>query len=61
MEFEFSKRLDAVDEGIFAILNKKKEELVAAGKTVYNFSVGTPDFPPEKHVMTALLGSPSYS
>lgn len=54
MELKFSKRLDLFEEGIFAILNKKKEELQQEGKTVYNFSVGTPDFAPQEHIMKAM-------
>ena len=32
MEFEFSKKADSFQAGIFAILNEKKEEMVKAGK-----------------------------
>ena len=35
MEFEFSKKADSFQAGIFAILNEKKEEMVKAGKNVY--------------------------
>ena len=51
MEFEFSKKADSFQAGIFAILNEKKEEMVKAGKKVYNLSVGTPDFKPAPHIM----------
>lgn len=54
MDITFPSRLDAFEEGIFAALNKKKNELIARGKTVYNMSVGTPDFKPGKHVMDAV-------
>nr|WP_296961214.1 aminotransferase class I/II-fold pyridoxal phosphate-dependent enzyme [uncultured Mediterraneibacter sp.] len=40
--------------GIFAALNEKKEELVKAGRTIYNLSIGTPDFKPAPHVMKAM-------
>ena len=50
MEFEFSKKADSFQAGIFAILNEKKEEMVKAGKKVYNLSVGTPDFKPAPHI-----------
>lgn len=40
--------------GIFAVLNKKKEELIRQGRKVYNLSVGTPDFQPAPHVMAAV-------
>lgn len=54
MEFEFSKKADSFQAGIFAILNEKKEEMVKAGKKVYNLSVGTPDFKPAPHIMEAV-------
>ena len=41
MEFNFASRLDSFEEGIFATLNDKKNELVKAGRKVYNMSVGT--------------------
>jgi len=54
MEMTFSKRAQDIQEGIFSVLNTKKEELLKAGRTVYNFSVGTPDFQPPAHVMEAM-------
>ena len=54
MEFEFSKKADSFQAGNFAILNEKKEEMVKAGKKVYNLSVGTPDFKPAPHIMEAV-------
>lgn len=41
MDMIFSKRATQIEEGIFSILNTKKEELLQAGREVYNFSVGT--------------------
>ena len=55
MKMEFSKRSQAFPEGIFSVLNKKKEELLKEGRTVYNFSVGTPAFRPPVHIMEAFL------
>ena len=51
MEFEFSKKADSFQAGIIAIW---KEEMVKAGKKVYNLSVGTPDFKPAPHIMEAV-------
>lgn len=59
MEITFAKRMDSFQEGIFTILNKKKNELLAQGRTIYNLSVGTPDFKPAPHVMQALTESAS--
>ena len=50
----FSKRATQIEEGIFSILNTKKEELLQAGREVYNFSVGTPDFKTPEHIMKAM-------
>ena len=44
MNMTFSERSRKIEEGIFSILNTKKEELLKEGRMVYNFSVGTPDF-----------------
>ncbi len=54
MELTFSKRSQKLGEGIFSLLNTKKEELLKEGRTVYNFSVGTPDFHPPVHIMEAM-------
>lgn len=55
MNFTFSKRAEAIEEGIFAALAHKKNELAEKGMEVYNFSIGTPDFQPPKHVMDAMV------
>lgn len=54
MEFAFSKKSNAIEGGIFNILNEKKNELLKQGKTVFNFSIGTPDFKPAAHIMEAM-------
>lgn len=54
MKLTFASILERFDTGIFAVLNEKKDELLQQGKEVYNFSVGTPDFSPPRHVMEAL-------
>lgn len=54
MEFEFSKKSNAIEGGIFNILNEKKKDLLNRGKKVYNFSIGTPDFKPADHIMEAM-------
>ncbi len=54
MDIIFSKRSQSIEEGIFSLLNTKKEELLKEGRTVYNFSVGTPDFHPPLHIMEAM-------
>jgi LL-diaminopimelate aminotransferase len=54
MNISPAKRMDNFEEGIFQVLNSKMKELQAEGKKVYNFSVGTPDFKPAKHIMDAV-------
>lgn len=54
MKINFSDRMQGFEAGIFQILNQKKEELMKEGKTIYNFSIGTPDFQPSAKVMEAV-------
>ena len=49
-----SQRLDRFGAEVFASLNNKLLALKAQGKTIYNMSVGTPDFKPYDHVIEAL-------
>ena len=51
---EFSKRMKLFGDEIFAALNDKKVALEAQGRTIYNLSVGTPDFAPAPHIVKAL-------
>lgn len=54
---QFSHRLDAFGEEVFAALNERRLELEAQGCTIYNLSVGTPDFAPSPHIVDALVES----
>ena len=54
MEIQFSDMVNNIQPGIFGALNEKKEELLRAGRKVYNLSVGTPDVKPAPHVMRAM-------
>lgn len=49
-----SQRLDRFGAEVFASLNNKLLALKAQGKTIYNMSVGTPDFKPYDHVVETL-------
>lgn len=49
-----SDRVSQFEEGIFQVLNEKKNEKIKNGGKVYNFSVGTPDFKPAEHIMEAV-------
>lgn len=49
-----SQRLDLFGAEVFASLNNKLLAQKAQGKTIYNMSVGTPDFKPYGHVVEAL-------
>ncbi len=52
---QFSKRVAAFGDEIFAALDDRKNELVAQGRTIYNLSVGTPDFEVPSHIRQALI------
>ena len=51
---QVSKRLDRFGDEVFASLNNKLIALKEQGRTIYNMSVGTPDFKPYAHVVKAL-------
>ncbi|MBP5458556.1 MAG: LL-diaminopimelate aminotransferase, partial [Clostridia bacterium] len=51
---EFSTRLGRFGDEIFGALNDKKLALEAEGRTLYNMSVGTPDFETPLHIREAL-------
>ncbi len=55
MELKFADRMKDFGEGIFQVLNEKKNERLAQGKKVYNLSVGTPDFKPAEHIVDAVM------
>lgn len=55
MKLQASERMKDFEEGIFQLLNEKKEEVEKTGRKVYNLSVGTPDFPTEPHIMDAVV------
>lgn len=54
-----AERMNNFEEGIFQVLNEKKQKLEAEGKKVYNFSVGTPDFKPAEHIIKAVVEAAS--
>lgn len=47
-------RLDYYSTGVFAKFNEIVLKRQKEGKPVYNLSVGTPDFPTEKHILDAI-------
>ena len=51
---KFSSRLDRLGDEVFAALNNRRVALEAEGRTIYNLSVGTPDFEPYPHVVDAV-------
>lgn len=55
MSIQFADRMKDYEAGIFQVLNDKKAEAEKLGKKIYNLSVGTPDFPPAKHVISAVV------
>lgn len=59
MNLQFADRMKNFEEGIFQLLNEKKNEAVKNGHKVYNLSVGTPDFKPSQEVMNAVMEAAS--
>lgn len=59
MEMKFAGRMDHFQPGIFNVLDDRKNQRLAQGKTVYNLSIGTPDFLPEPHIVQALAQAAS--
>lgn len=55
MSIQFAHRMKDYEAGIFQVLNEKKDEAERQGRTIYNLSVGTPDFPPAAHVVEAVV------
>lgn len=51
---QIAKRMDAIAPNILSLLEDEKRKICAEGGTVINLSAGTPDLPPDKHVMEAL-------
>ena len=54
---EFAQRMNRFGEEIFAALNVKKLALEAEGRTIWNMSIGTPDFETPAHIRDALVES----
>ena len=54
MEIKLASRMGAFQPGIFSVLNDRKKERIQQGKPVWDLSVGTPDFEPDKHVIRAV-------
>lgn len=59
MQICTAERMNHFEEGIFQVLNEKKQKMEAEGKKVYNFSVGTPDFKPAEHIIKAVVEAAS--
>ncbi len=56
---EFSKRMEYFKPGIFSVLAQMRDERLRTGKRVIDLSVGTPNIPPARHIVDALLESAS--
>ncbi len=52
---QFSKRMDRFGDEIFGALNERRLALEKEGRTIYNMSVGTPDFRPAPHIVQTLI------
>jgi LL-diaminopimelate aminotransferase len=56
MNLHFSQLTTQLSSAIFAELKTKKNRLMAEGREVIDFSIGTPDFAPADHIMEVLAG-----
>ncbi len=50
-----SSRMQQFGPNIFQELERRRQELVAEGREIFNLSVGTPDFETEPHIRQALI------
>ena len=48
---EFAKRMNQFGEGVFSRLAEMRKKRTAAGKEVFDLSIGAPNIPPAKHIM----------
>lgn len=51
---EFAKRMNQFGEGVFSRLAEMRKQRVAAGKEVFDLSIGAPNIPPAKRIMEAM-------
>ncbi|MBR2286669.1 MAG: aminotransferase class I/II-fold pyridoxal phosphate-dependent enzyme [Clostridia bacterium] len=54
---QFAQRMSRFGEEIFAALNEKKLTLESQGRSIWNMSIGTPDFVTPVHIREALAQS----
>ena len=47
--------MDLLAEGVFSRLDEEKQNMLADGKAVYDFTIGSPNIAPSKEVMDALI------
>jgi len=47
--------MDLLAEGVFSRLDEEKQNMMASGKAVYDFTIGSPNIAPSKEVMDALI------
>jgi len=52
---QFSSRLERFGDEVFAALNERRIALEAQGRTLYNLSIGTPDFETADHLRRAMV------
>jgi LL-diaminopimelate aminotransferase len=57
MNISFSQLTTQLTSAIFAELKTKKSQLLADGREVIDYSIGTPDFAPAAHLMEVLAGA----
>lgn len=58
---KFAKRMERFNTGIFSVLAELKRKETAQGKKIVDLSVGTPNIPPARHIIDALVKSAQNS
>ena len=51
---KFANRMNQFGEGVFSRLAEMRKKRTAAGKEVFDLSIGAPNIPPAKHIMEAI-------
>lgn len=52
---KFSKRMQQLETSVFTKLDNEKQRCIKEGKTVYDFTIGSPNIAPSQEVQNALI------
>lgn len=57
---KFSKRMQRLETSVFTKLDKEKQKYIKMGKTIYDFTIGSPNIAPSKEVQDALIAAAGH-